>query len=143
MVCHHTHLILSFFLLPLKKKLLPHRLSVLRQLKPNDLFCKTSSVVTTSKFYFGFWYGPYVLKFICHFKSRVNNHSVISILITLLKHKLFPTFRCQQTQFQIANVLADMAEMKLQEKEQQEAFRASPLPKGLQFFMRGLAKKTP
>lgn len=59
------------------------------------------------------------------------------------KHNVFPTFRCQQTQFQIANVLADMAEMKLQEKEQQESnFQAAPMPKGLQFFMRGLAKKT-
>lgn len=51
-------------------------------------------------------------------------------------------FRCQQAQFQIANVLADMAEMKLRGKEQQEAFQAAPLPKGLQVFMRGLAKKT-
>ena len=50
-------------------------------------------------------------------------------------------FRCQQIQFQIANVLADMAEMKLGEKEQQES---SPLPRGLQLFRRaktGLAKK--
>ena len=50
-------------------------------------------------------------------------------------------FRCQQIQFQIANVLADMAEMKLGEKEEQES---SPLPRGLQLFMRaktGLAKK--
>lgn len=35
-----------------------------------------------------------------------------------------------------------MAEMKLQEKEQQEAFQTAPMPKGLQFFMRGLTKKT-
>lgn len=37
-----------------------------------------------------------------------------------------------------------MAEMKLQEKEQQET--STPLPRGLQLFMRakaGLAKKTP
>jgi len=50
-------------------------------------------------------------------------------------------FRCQQIQFQIASVLADMAEMKLGEKEQQES---PPLPRGLQLFMRaktGLAKK--
>lgn len=38
-----------------------------------------------------------------------------------------------------------MVEMKLQEKEQQEAAQATPLPRGLQLFMRakaGLAKKT-
>lgn len=38
-----------------------------------------------------------------------------------------------------------MAEIKLREKEQQEAFQTAPLPRGYQLFMRakaGLAKKT-
>lgn len=38
-----------------------------------------------------------------------------------------------------------MAEMKLREKEQQEAAQASALPRGMQLFLRakaGLAKKT-
>lgn len=61
--------------------------------------------------------------------------------------KLFSLlFRCQQIQFQIANVLADMAEMKLEEKEQQEdAVQASALPRGMQLFMRAkaaMAKKS-
>ena len=50
-------------------------------------------------------------------------------------------FRCQQIQFQVANVLADMAEMKLKEQEQE----STPLSRGLQLFMRakaGLGKKT-
>lgn len=50
-------------------------------------------------------------------------------------------FRCQQIQFQVANVLADMAEMKLKEQEQE----SPPLSRGLQLFMRakaGLGKKT-
>lgn len=34
-----------------------------------------------------------------------------------------------------------MAEMKLQEKEQQEAFQAAPMPKGLQFFYERTSKK--
>lgn len=51
------------------------------------------------------------------------------------------TFRCQQIQFQVANVLADMVEMKLKEQEQE----STPLSRGLQLFMRakaGLGKKT-
>lgn len=50
-------------------------------------------------------------------------------------------FRCQQIQFQVANVLVDMAEMKLKEQEQE----STPLSRGLQLFMRakaGLGKKT-
>ena len=50
-------------------------------------------------------------------------------------------FRCQQIQFQVANVLADMAEMKLKEQEQE----STALSRGLQLFMRakaGLGKKT-
>lgn len=52
-------------------------------------------------------------------------------------------FRCQQIQFQVANVLADMAEMKLKEQEQEQ--ESTPLSRGLQLFMRakaGLGKKT-
>ena len=101
--------------------------------------------VSTSKFHLGFWYGPAALCVEIYLPFNVpfqKSSCYINCDLNHPKHNVFPTYRCQQTQFQIANVLADMAEMKLQEKEQQEAFQAAPMPKGLQFFMRGLAKKT-
>ena len=63
----------------------------------------------------------------------------IAYCVLLLRRLQF--FRCQQIQFQVANVLADMAEMKLKEQEQE----STPLSRGLQLFMRakaGLGKKT-
>lgn len=73
--CFDLNLIFFFLTLSKKNHLIIKDISF--EVVKANVFCKTSSFVTTCKFYFGFCYhGLYVLKFICHFKSSSKNHPV-------------------------------------------------------------------